>query len=123
MRKEHEERAMSERADSADTPGLKCREFLSVSALPLAAALATAKLGSAKAGSTKSGAVNPGTMKLAGPNKMRSTRSAQNIIRIGLIGAGANIRSVQIPGFRQIPGCEIVAVANRSLESSQRVAN
>ena len=50
-------------------------------------------------------------------------QNSQNIIRVGLIGAGANIRGVQIPGFRQIPGCEIVAVANRSLESSQRVAN
>ncbi|HAB30723.1 MAG TPA: gfo/Idh/MocA family oxidoreductase, partial [Gemmatimonadetes bacterium] len=30
---------------------------------------------------------------------------------------------VQIPAFRRIPGCEIVAVANRSLESSQRVTD
>ena len=49
--------------------------------------------------------------------------SQQEPIRIGMIGAGTNLRTVQIPGFRRIPGCEIVAVANRSLESSQRVAD
>ncbi len=31
------------------------------------------------------------------------------------------MRGVQIPGFQRISGCEIVAVANRSLQSSQRV--
>jgi predicted dehydrogenase len=40
-----------------------------------------------------------------------------------LIGAGANVTSVQIPGFRGIPECEIIAVANTSLASSQRVAD
>jgi predicted dehydrogenase len=40
-----------------------------------------------------------------------------------LIGAGANVTSVQIPGFRRIPECEILAVANTSLASSQRVAD
>jgi len=40
-----------------------------------------------------------------------------------MIGAGTNLRTVQIPGFRRIPGCEILAVANRTLESSQRVAD
>jgi len=42
---------------------------------------------------------------------------------VGLIGAGANVQDVQIPGFRRISGCEIVAVANRSLSSSQGVAD
>ena len=40
-----------------------------------------------------------------------------------MIGAGANARAVHIPGFRGIQACEIAAVANRSLESSQRVAD
>jgi len=91
---------MSKESDGHETRGLKRREFLSVGALPLAAALGTgigSELGSAKA--------------------------AQEVVRVGLIGAGANVRAVQIPGFRRVPGCEIVAVANRTLESSQRVAN
>jgi predicted dehydrogenase len=49
--------------------------------------------------------------------------ASQEAIRVGLIGAGANLRGVQIPGFRKIPGVDIVAVANRSLASSQRVAD
>ena len=112
---------MSEKPDGHETPGLKRREFLSVGALPLAAALGSVKLGGA-------GTPNdPGKLavseKAGGPEKPGSTQSVQNVIRIGLIGAGANIRGVQIPGFQRIEGCEIVAVANRSLESSQRVAN
>lgn len=42
-------------------------------------------------------------------------------VRVGLIGAGSNVQAVQIPGFRRIAGVEIVAVANRGLESSRRV--
>lgn len=45
------------------------------------------------------------------------------IIRIGLIGAGANTKLRHIPGFREQRGVEIVAVANRSRESSQRIAS
>ncbi len=56
-----------------------------------------------------------GIKKLGSPEKMGSTPPAQGIIRVGLIGAGANVRRVQIPAFRRIPECEIVAVANRSL--------
>ena len=99
---------MSERSEGHDTPGLKRREFLSVGALPLAAALGTAKTGAVKSGV---------------PDGMGSTRSAQDVTRVGLIGAGNNVRRVQIPSFRRIPGCEIVAVANRSLESSRRVTD
>ena len=113
MKENHEGRRMSEKSDGHEIPRLKRREFLSVGALPLAAALGTAKLGTE----------NLGTMRLGSPEKMGSTPSAQSIIRVGLIGAGANVRRVQIPAFRQIPECEIVAVANRSLESSQRVAD
>ena len=39
------------------------------------------------------------------------------LIRIGLIGAGANTRLRHIPGFREQSGVAIVAVANRSRES------
>src|SRR5690606_1625120 len=41
---------------------------------------------------------------------------------IGFIGAGANTRTQHIPGFRREPDVELVAVANRSVESGQRVA-
>ena len=43
-------------------------------------------------------------------------------IRIGVVGAGANTRDRHIPGFKAIDGVEIVAVANRSRESGERVA-
>ena len=36
------------------------------------------------------------------------------LIRVGLIGAGANTRLRHIPGFREQRDVEIVAVANRS---------
>ena len=91
---------MNEESDGHDTRGLKRREFLSVGALPLAAALGARM-----------------------ESEMRSAKGAQEVVRVGLIGAGANVRAVQIPGFRRVPGCEIVAVANRNLESSQRVAD
>ena len=44
-------------------------------------------------------------------------------IRVGIIGAGGIVGSVHIPGLRRMPGVEIVAVANRSLESSRRAAD
>jgi predicted dehydrogenase len=44
-------------------------------------------------------------------------------IHVGLIGAGGNVRNRHIPGFRKVKGVEIVGVVNRSLESSQRVAD
>jgi predicted dehydrogenase len=43
-------------------------------------------------------------------------------IRVGFIGAGRNTRERHIPGFQKQPGVEFVAVANRSRESSERVA-
>src|SRR5262245_57900481 len=46
-----------------------------------------------------------------------------NNIRIGLIGAGANTRKLHIPGFKKQSGVEVVAVANRTRESGQKVAN
>src|SRR6266478_9729476 len=47
---------------------------------------------------------------------------AEAEIRVGLIGAGGNVRNRHIPGFRKVEGVQILAVANRSLESSHRVA-
>jgi predicted dehydrogenase len=48
---------------------------------------------------------------------------AQEVLRVGIVGAGANVQAVQIPGFRSVAGVEIVAVANRSLSSSRAVTN
>ena len=44
-------------------------------------------------------------------------------IRVGLIGAGRNTRDRHIPGFHQVEGLEIVAVANRSRQSGRAVAD
>ena len=43
-------------------------------------------------------------------------------IRIGFVGAGKNTRSRHIPGFQKLSGIELVAVANRTKESGERVA-
>jgi len=48
---------------------------------------------------------------------------ADGNIRVGLIGAGGNVRNRHIPGFQKVEGLEILAVANRSLESSRSVAD
>lgn len=48
---------------------------------------------------------------------------ANDVIRVGLIGAGANTARRHIPGLRAQPDVEIAGVANRSLESSQRVCD
>ena len=94
---------MNDSPDGQGRPGLKRRDFLAVGALPLAAAL--------------------GPAKLVRRREQGARPSPQEAIRVGLIGAGTNLRTVQIPGFRRILGVEIVAVANRSLSSSQRVAD
>ena len=39
---------------------------------------------------------------------------ADEEIRVGLIGAGGNVRNRHIPGFRKVKGVEIVGVVNRS---------
>ena len=44
-------------------------------------------------------------------------------IRVGLIGAGGNVRNRHIPGFQKVDGLEIVAVANRSLESGRAISD
>src|SRR2546428_1035718 len=47
---------------------------------------------------------------------------AEEEIRVGLIGAGGNVRNRHIPGFRKVEGIQLLGVANRSLESSHRIA-
>jgi predicted dehydrogenase len=50
-------------------------------------------------------------------------KSATRIpLRVGFIGAGANTRAMHLPGFQKIEGISLSVVANRSMESSQRVA-
>lgn len=93
---------MDSEFDDLPTSKIKRREFLASAAIPLAAALAPPAL-------------------LAQENRSGTAR-AQDKIRVGIIGAGGIVTSVHVPGLRRMPGCEIVAVANRSLESSQRAA-
>ena len=45
------------------------------------------------------------------------------IIRVGLIGAGANTKLRHIPGLREQEGVEIIAVANRTRASGETVAS
>ncbi|MCH7671508.1 MAG: Gfo/Idh/MocA family oxidoreductase [Proteobacteria bacterium] len=92
---------MSEDPKISRATKIRRRDFLSAAALPIAAAVAPASLTA----------------------QDRAASSAPERVRVGIIGAGANVRGVQIPGFQRISGCEIVAVANRSLQSSQRVTN
>jgi predicted dehydrogenase len=47
---------------------------------------------------------------------------ADKPIRVGFVGAGANTRKHHIPKLKAQPGVEMVAVANRSKESGERVA-
>lgn len=47
---------------------------------------------------------------------------ATDTLRVGIIGAGANTRSKHIPGLRTQNSVEIVAVANRTEESSRKAA-
>ena len=94
---------MSNETDRNPIPKIGRRDFLSsAAAIPVAAALAPSAL-SAQAG--------------------RSNSPSPERIRVGIIGAGDIVGSVHIPGLRRMPGVEIVAVANRSLESSRRAAD
>ncbi|MGI9520525.1 MAG: Gfo/Idh/MocA family protein [Hyphomicrobiaceae bacterium] len=47
----------------------------------------------------------------------------EKTIRVGLIGAGTNTRLKHIPGFQLQSNVKIVAVANRTTQSAQKVAN
>lgn len=48
---------------------------------------------------------------------------ANETIKVGFIGAGANTASRHIPGLRAQHGVELVGVANRSIESSKTAAD
>ena len=43
-------------------------------------------------------------------------------VRVGIVGAGANVRERHGPGFRALEGVELVSVCNRSRESSERAS-
>lgn len=91
---------MTAHFDDSTNATIKRRAVLAAAALPAAAALAPSVL-------------------LA---QERSGRAARDTIRVGIVGAGGIVGSTHIPGLRRMPGVEIVAVANRSLESSRRAA-
>jgi predicted dehydrogenase len=91
--------------DGIGRESISRRDFLSVGAVSMAAGMGAAGW-PLEAESTREG---------------RAARSAGDV-RIGVVGAGGNVRDVMIPAFRRAGGCEIVAVANRSLGSSQRAA-
>ncbi len=48
---------------------------------------------------------------------------ADEIVRIGFVGAGANTTFRHIPGFKAMDGVELVSVANRSRASGQRISD
>ena len=48
---------------------------------------------------------------------------ADQQIRVGLIGAGGNVRERHISGFQTAEDCEIVAVANPTIESGRAIAD
>ncbi len=48
--------------------------------------------------------------------------TGRGVVRIGIIGAGQITRTRHLPGFRELPDVRVVAVCNRSRESSARVA-
>jgi predicted dehydrogenase len=90
---------MSHELDGKQHFTLKRRDFLSAAALPVAAALAPA----------------------VGLAQQRGGGAER--IRVGIIGAGGIVSSTHVPGLKRQPGVELVAVANRSLESSRRAAD
>ena len=97
---------MSDSEKDSDKKGVSRRQFLSAGAIPIAAAILPA------AAAAQTAASGEGS---------RDARR-DGVIRVGMIGAGRNLQRVQIPGFRNQAGVELVAVANSSLASSQRVA-
>ncbi len=48
---------------------------------------------------------------------------ADQTVRVGFVGAGANTRLRHLPGLKEIEGVELVSVANRSVESGERIAD
>jgi predicted dehydrogenase len=93
---------MSHSTDDRSTAKINRREVLSVAALPVAAALAPSVL--------------------SAQERKPSPAGKRGKIRVGVIGAGGIVSSVHVPNLRKMPNVEIVAVANRSLDSSKRAA-
>ena len=93
--------------DRQDAIAVGRREFLGLGVVPVAATL---------------GATAAGVQVAPGARSTGTQGAPQGVVRIGIIGAGENVRDVMIPAFRRIPECQLVAVANTSLASSQRVA-
>ena len=93
---------MSHSTDGPSSPTVNRRDVLSAAALPLAAALVPSAL--------------------SAQERKPAARPKAGKIRVGIIGAGGVVSSVQVPGLRKMPNVEIVAVANRSLDSSKRAA-
>ncbi len=54
---------------------------------------------------------------------MAIQQAGKELVRVGLVGAGAIFKSRHIPGLKRIDGVEIVCVANRSRESGQKIAS
>ena len=48
---------------------------------------------------------------------------AEDLIKIGLVGAGGNTRLRHIPGFQEMENVIVDSVCNRSMESGKRVAD
>lgn len=48
--------------------------------------------------------------------------TSTNPIRVGIVGAGGNTRTMHIPGLQAIDGVEVISVVNRSRASSEAVA-
>src|SRR5687767_6225652 len=94
---------MSHESDRPPTPTINRRDFLCSAALPVAAAVAPSVL--------------------AAQERRASGAPSPERIRVGIVGAGGIVGSTHIPGLRRMPGVEIVAVANRSLESSRQAAD
>jgi predicted dehydrogenase len=89
---------MSNERDRSESVRIKRRELLASAALTVPAALAARALSA------------------------QERRPAADTIRVGIVGAGGIVGSRHIPGLRRMPGVELVAVANRSLASSERAA-
>ena len=50
-------------------------------------------------------------------------KSDNQVIRIGIVGAGGNTQGRHIPGLKNVGGIELVRVCNRSTESSRKAAD
>ena len=97
---------MADTTNRPDATAVGRREFLGLG-VPVAATL---------------GASAAGLQAAPGARSTGTQSAPQTPVRLGIIGAGENVRDVMIPAFRKIPECQLVAVANTSLASSQRVA-